>query len=209
MLVAGHGAQDPRLQSAKADFAFSQPRIHSPRLGTDGILPDDHTGDIMRPSIRHILLTIVAILASAPAAAQEEDTVPAAPHRGGIEMIGGARVGWPQKVSGYVGIAIPTKRYEAGGYTGWSIIAEPGLGGGMVGIGETTFGGLGMMARRQFSVLRTWGDPWLVGPDQTYVGLDVRFAVGYVGLGFGGYVRIPEADADPGVLFTTSFGIGN
>ena len=164
----------------------------------------------MRACILRILLPLaLLILAAAPAAAQEEDTVPAAPRRGGIEMIGGVRVGWPQKLSGYVGVGIPTKRYEGGGYTGWTLTAEPGLGGGMVGIGQTTFGGVGMMARRQLSVLRTWGDPWMVGPDQTYVGLDVRVAIAYVGLGVGGYVRIPEADADPGVLFTASFGFGN
>lgn len=160
------------------------------------------------PAMRLLILCIAILLAAAPAAAQG-DTVPDAPRRrGGIEMIGGARIGWPQKLSAYVGIGVPTKRYE-NGYTGWSLTVEPGLGGGLVGIGETTSGGVGITARRQLAILRTWGDPWLVGPDRTYLGADFRYSIGYVGLAVGGYVRIPEDGADPGVLLTASFVMGN
>ena len=123
-------------------------------------------------------------------------------------MIHGVRVGWPQKLSGYVGVGIAEKRFEHG-YTGWALTVEPGLGGGSVGIGHTTSGGLGMTARRQLAVLRTWGDPWLVGPDQTYVGLDVRILIAYVGLSVGGYVRVPEPDVDPGALLALGFVFGN
>jgi hypothetical protein len=164
----------------------------------------------MRACIVRILLHALAVglLAAAPAAAQEEDTVPAAPRRGGIAMISGLRVGWPQKLSGYVGIGIPRQRFESG-YTGWAVTVEPGLGGGLVGAGYTTTGGLGMTWRSQASVLRTWGDPWVAGPGQTYAGLDVRAIIAFVGISVGGYVRVPEDGADPGVLLTAGLVVGN
>jgi hypothetical protein len=164
----------------------------------------------MRLSIHRVLLpTLIAILLSAiPAAAQQEDTVPRAEPRGGVAMIGGLRLGWPQKLSAYVGIGIPEKRFEHG-YTGWSVTVEPGLGGGLVGIGHTTTGGIGMTWRGQFAVMRTWGDPWMVGPDQTYAGGDVRMMIAWFGFSVGGFVRIPDADNEVGALLTASLVIGN
>jgi hypothetical protein len=38
-----------------------------------------------------------------------------------------------------------------------------------------------MTWRGQAAVLRTWGDPWLVGPDQTYLGGDVRMMIARFG----------------------------
>ena len=163
----------------------------------------------MRPTIRLTLLpALAAILLSAiPAAAQEQDTVPRE-RRGGVAPIAGVRLGWPQKVSAYVGIGIPQKRFEHG-YTGWAVTVEPGLGGGLVGVGHTTTGGIGMTWRGQAAVLRTWGDPWLVGPDQTYVGGDVRMMIAWFGFSVGGFVRVPEGENDPGALLTASLVIGN
>jgi hypothetical protein len=86
---------------------------------------------------------------------------------------------------------------------------EPGLGGGLIGIGHTTSGGLGITARRQLAVLRTWGDPWLVGPDETYVGMDIRYSIAWTGFTVGGYLRIPDDDGDPGVLLTAGMVFGN
>jgi hypothetical protein len=123
-------------------------------------------------------------------------------------MIHGVRIGWPQKLSGYVGVGIAEKRFEHG-YTGWGLTVERGLGGGSIGVGRTTTGGLGMTVRSQLAVLRTWGDPWLVGPDQTYVGLDIRALIAYVGFSVAGYVRVPEPDVDPGVMLALGFVFGN
>jgi hypothetical protein len=161
----------------------------------------------MMGSIRGFLLAAAILLCVDPVAAQQ-DTVPEAPRRGGLEMIGGVRIGWPQKLSGYVGLGIPRKRFSEG-YTGWSVTVEPGLGGGLVGIGHTTSGSLGITARRQLVVLRTWGDPWLVGPDQTYVGLDARVSVVYAGFAVGGYVRLPTEETNLGVLLATAIIFGN
>ncbi|HEY0019252.1 MAG TPA: hypothetical protein VGC13_23325 [Longimicrobium sp.] len=157
---------------------------------------------------RLLLLVFAAVLLSAVPAAAQADTVPEAPRGGGLEMIGGVRVGWPQKLSGYVGVGVPRKRFESG-YTGWSLIVEPGLGGGAVRVGRTTHGGLGMTARGQFSVLRTWGDPWLVGPDRTWVGFDAQANVGYVGFAVGGYVRVPTGEFDPAPMLTLNLAFGN
>jgi hypothetical protein len=162
----------------------------------------------MRGSIRRFLVATAAVILWASPAAAQQDTVPEAPRRGGVEMIGGVRIGWPQKLSGYVGLGIPQKRFEHG-YTGWALTVEPGLGGGSIGIGHTTSGSLGITARRQLVVLRTWGDPWLVGRDQTYVGLDVRILIAYVGFSVGGYVRVPEPDAGLGALLALGFVFGN
>ncbi|HYR08849.1 MAG TPA: hypothetical protein VEQ60_13795 [Longimicrobium sp.] len=160
-------------------------------------------------SIHRLLFPTLAaiILCTSPGAAQQ-DTVPQAPRRGGVEMIGGVRVGWPQKLSAYVGLGIPQKRFPEG-YTGWSVTVEPGLGGGMVGIGHTTSGSLGITARRQLVVLRTWGNPWLVGPDQTYVGLDARVSIAWTGFAVGGYVRLPTPETNLGVLLAGAITFGN
>jgi hypothetical protein len=163
---------------------------------------------MIRVICRLLLLAVASGVLSAVPAAAQQDTVPEAPRRGGVSMIHGVRIGWPQKLSGYVGVGIAEKRFEDG-YTGWALTVEPGLGGGSIGVGHTTTGGLGMTARRQLAVLRTWGDPWLVGPDQTYVGLDVRILIAYVGFSVGGYVRVPEPDVDPGALLALGFVIGN
>ena len=164
---------------------------------------------LMRPSIhRHLVALLGALVLSAAPAAAQADTVPDAPSRGALAVIGGVKAGWPQKLSAYVGIGIAEKRFERG-YTGWALTVEPGLGGGMVGIGHTTTGGIGMTARAQLAVLRTWGDPWMVGPDQTYAGVDVRTMIGFFGIAVGGFVRIPEGENDVGVLLAASLVFGN
>ena len=163
----------------------------------------------MPGAIRRFLPVVFAamMVATVPAAAQQ-DTVPAAPRRGGVPMIGGVRAGWPQKLSAYVGVGLPDKRYT-GGYTGLAVTAEAGLGAGAVRAGWTTTGGVGMLLRGQVSVMRTWGDPWLVGPDRTWVGFDAQAGFGYVGLAMGAYVRLPTGEFDPTPMLTLNLAFGN
>jgi hypothetical protein len=152
----------------------------------------------------------LALAAALPtgAGAQEQDTVPAPRRRGPLfEPLAGVRLGFPQKLSAHVGVALVQERTEYG-YTGWALTVEPGLGGGLVGIGPTGSGGIGMTGRMQAALLRTWGDPWLVGPDQTYVGADARFTIGYIGFAIGGYLRVPEEGADPGILLSAGLVLG-
>ena len=162
----------------------------------------------MMRGIRFLWLAL-ALAAVAPLTARaQDDTVPAPQWRGRrMEPLAGLRLGFPQKLSAYVGLAWAAKRSEHG-YTGWALTVEPGLGGGLAGIGPTASGGIGMTARVQGAVLRTWGEPWLVGPDRTYVGLDSRFTFGYVGIAVGGYVRVPEDGGDPGLLLTSGITFG-
>ena len=163
----------------------------------------------MRLAIGRVLLpTLAAILLSADPAAAQQDTVPAASRRGGVAMIGGLRVGWPQKLSAYAGVGLPEKRYS-GGYTGLALTAEAGLGAGAVRAGWTTAGGIGMLARAQLGVMRTWGDPWLVGPGQTWVGGDAQAGFGFVGLAVGAWVRAPAGEFDPAPMLTFNLYFGN
>jgi hypothetical protein len=153
------------------------------------------------PLLRSLALAL-ALTAAAPLTARaQEDTVPA-PQPGGMRLrpLAGVRVGFPQKLSGFVGIGLVRLRED--GWAGWSLTVEPGLGGGQVGIGQTARMPLASTARMQVVVLRTWRDPWLVGPDQTYLGLDNSLTVGHVGISGGGYLRVPEDGNEPGVLFS-------
>jgi hypothetical protein len=152
----------------------------------------------------------LALVAAAPltAGAQGDpapaprDTFPAPQIRGPLlEPIAGVRMGFPQKLSAFVGLGLAQHRTRDG-WAGWSITVEPGLGGGLVGIGQTVTMPFSSTGRMQVAVLRTWGDPWLVGPDQTFIGLDNVLSVLHVGISLSGYVRVPEPGVDPGVLFS-------
>jgi hypothetical protein len=148
-----------------------------------------------------LLVAIVAAIAPLGARAQE-DTVPA-PRRvaGLVQPIAGIRMGFPQKLSAFVGLGVAVHR-DTLDWSGWSLTVEPGLGGGLIGFGRTGMGPLAVRARIQAAVLRTWGDPWLVGPDRTYVGIDESLSFLHVGFSVGGYVKLPEDGDGPGVLFT-------
>lgn len=139
-----------------------------------------------------LLPVLLALTFAAPLAARaQEDTLGVVRLEGRrVEPVGGIRIGFPQKLSAYVGATLVTGRYD-GGHSGWTVTVEPGLGGGLAGAGRTTSGGPLAMVRTQLAVLRTWGDPWLVGPDATYVGLDTRITVLMGGVSLGGFVRIP------------------
>lgn len=147
-----------------------------------------------------VLALALAAGAALPACAQQ-DTVPAR-QVGGLRLkpLAGVRVGFPQKLSAFVGLGLVQRRED--GWAGWSLTVEPGLGGGLVGIGQTARMPLASTGRMQVAVLRTWGDPWLVGPDQTYVGLDNSLTVAHLGISLSGYLRVPEDGNEPGVLFS-------
>jgi hypothetical protein len=149
-----------------------------------------------------LLAAVLALAAPAALRAQDEDTT-AVPRVSGrlIEPFAGARVGFPMKLSGFVGLGLVDHRTKDE-WSGWSIMVEPGLGGGQVGFGRTVIMPYASTARIQAAVLRTWGDPWLVGPDRTYVGIDESLTFMHVGFSFGGYIRIPEEGDNPGVMFS-------
>ena len=154
------------------------------------------------PLLRSLALALALVAAVPLNARAQEDTVPAPQFRGvRLKPLAGVRIGFPQKLSAFVGIALAERRNKDE-WAGWSLTVEPGLGGGQVGIGQSVRMPLASAGRMQVVVLRTWGDPWLVGPDQTYVGLDNSLTVGHIGISAGGYVRVPEDGNEPGVLFS-------
>lgn len=150
-----------------------------------------------------LFAALLALAAPATAHAQDPDTTAAPPVRGRlIEPLAGARIGFPQKLSGFVGLALVDHRTKDE-WSGWSVMVEPGLGAGLVGIGRTVGMPHHSTVRIQAAVVRTWGDPWLVGPDRTYVGIDESLSVLRVGFSFGGYLRLPEDGDGLGVMFST------
>jgi hypothetical protein len=158
-------------------------------------------------SPRIVYALLVAALALSGGAAHAQEGEPVQPRGRRLELLAGARVGWPQQLSGYLGVALVTKRYE-NGYTGALLMVEPGLGASALRLGWTTTGGIGMTARAQVSVLRTWRDPWVVGPDQTWVGADAQAGFGYVSIAVGAYVRAPTDDQTPAPMLTLNLVFG-
>ena len=141
-------------------------------------------------------------LAPAAAGAQEREADP----RSRWAPLFGARLGNPQVVSAYAGLAHVEKRYESG-WTGTALVIEPGLGGGQVSVARISDAGV-FSARVQVSLLRTWGEPWSVAPGRTYLGAEARALAGFLGLGIGAYVRLPDDEVEVGGLLSLSLVVG-
>jgi hypothetical protein len=76
---------------------------------------------------------------------------------------------------------------------------EPGLGGGQVSVARVWRGGgdvvPGISLAVVASALRTWGEPWVVAPDQTFVGAEGRLGFLFVAMGVGAYLRAQGSGA--------------
>ena len=59
---------------------------------------------------------------------------------------------------------------------------EPGLGGAKVSVGRASIGAHGMHQYWKGAILRTWGDPWGMHANETFVGAEA--ATGDIGLSF-------------------------
>ncbi|HEX8693818.1 MAG TPA: hypothetical protein VF746_15455 [Longimicrobium sp.] len=70
------------------------------------------------------------------------------------------------------------------------VALEAGVGGVQASAGWASYGPHLGAGRWQASVLRTWGSPLWVEPDQTYLGAELRMSLYAVGVGFVGYRRI-------------------
>ena len=162
------------------------------------------------PCMRFALLALTLAASGGAAHAQEgEAAVQARPRRARpVELMAGARVGLAAAGGGLPGhgpgakaLRERVRRHVPG--------RGAGLGAGAVRVGWTTTGGIGMTARAQISVLRTWRDPWLVGPHQTWIGADAQAGFGYVGVAVGAYVRAPVDGASPAPMLTLNLVLGN
>ncbi|HEU0012747.1 MAG TPA: hypothetical protein VFQ45_03650 [Longimicrobium sp.] len=147
-----------------------------------------------------VLLALLFALI-APAAAHAQAEVPDTTRIRGrpIEPIAGVRLGYPMKLSGFVGLALVDHRTKDD-WSGWSLTVERGFGGAQVGIGKTVGMPFHSTARMQLAVLRTMGDPWLVGPDRTWVGIDDTLTFLHAGFTLSVFARVPGQEFDPKVL---------
>lgn len=142
---------------------------------------------------------LLLLLLASPAAAEVEPAL-------------SAEFGSPLKLSANLGIRIgATKDGEPGAGRGFLLQVQPGLGGGALNVGwapvalpawGTQAIGFAVKAR----LLRSWGSPLAVEPDQTFGGLEVE-AAWIVKISFGFLQRL-QSGSGKATVFTWSVGIG-
>ena len=129
-----------------------------------------------------------------------------------VEPALSAEVGGPQKLSANLGIRIGAVREGDADYgRGVLVQVQPGLGGGALNVGwapvalpawGTQAVGVAVKAR----LLRSWGDPWGIGPDGTWAGFEVDLAW-IVKVSAGLLTRVSAGDGKR-TTFTWSVGVG-
>lgn len=106
----------------------------------------------------------------------------------GVAPTFGLRLGPPQKASVYAGLRIG-RQGDRSGRKEFVLTLEPGLGGCQVSVARVWSGGghvvPGISLAAGASVFRTWGKPWGVAPDQTYIGAEGRLGFSFVAMGLG------------------------
>lgn len=103
------------------------------------------------------------------------------PDPGHMGLLVGVRAYGPMRHSAYVGAI----KAPQGDHPGYTAELEAGAGGIQLAAGRGATG----TARMQVNVLRTWGDPMWVEPNQTFVGAEIRIGL-FIGVGLVGYRRI-------------------
>jgi len=122
-------------------------------------------------------------------------------------------IGSPQKLSGNLGIRIGLVRAGEPDYgKGLLLQLQPGLGGGAVNLGWAPVAlpawgsqAVGFVVKAR--LLRTWGDPWALEPDQTFAGGEVGLAW-IVKVSFGVLTRVGSGGSGKKTTFTWSIGVG-
>lgn len=104
------------------------------------------------------------------------------PRPGRVGLLVGIRAYGPMRHSAYLGAMKANRDRSLLGYTAE---LEAGAGGVQLAAGRGATG----TARMQASVLRTWGDPMWVEPNQTFVGAEFRIGL-VLGFGLVGYRRV-------------------
>jgi len=137
----------------------------------------------------------------------------AAPATAEVEPALSLELGSPQKVSANVGIRIGlVKEGESDYGRGLLIQLQPGLGGGAVNLGYAPVAlpawgsqAVGFVVKAR--LLRTWGDPWAIEPDQTFAGAEIGVAwIVKVSLGF--LTRVSSGGEGKKTAFTWTIGVG-
>ena len=109
-------------------------------------------------------------------------------------------------LAGHVAV-FPKARENPHGYSGWFLSLEPGVAGGLVGIGRGGNGGFAFGFLRA-AILRTWGDPGDVAANQSFVGADLRIGIAFFSGGAGWYTRISGNEPGESDVWLFNFGIG-
>jgi hypothetical protein len=129
-----------------------------------------------------------------------------------VEPALSAELGSPLKLSANLGIRIGlTKDGQAGTGQGILLQAQPGLGGVAVNVGWTpvalpAWGAQAVGFAVKARLLRSWGSPMAVEPNQTFAGLELEVAwIVKVSLGV-----LQRVQSGPGkaTVFTWSIGVG-
>jgi hypothetical protein len=121
-------------------------------------------------------------------------------------------VGGPQKLSANLGFKLGATKADASEVgRGFFFQLQPGLGGGSVNIGfsPVSLAGWGTQAVGvvvKARLLRSWGDPWTIEPDQTFAGVEIG-AAWIVKVSVGVLQRV-ESGAGKATVFTWSVGVG-
>ena len=145
----------------------------------------------------HILLLVAVGLLMIPRAVSAQDSSRRV-------LVPGIRVGTPEQVAVGGGLLwIQSSGIDH--FTAIGLFAEGGVAGARMGVGfaNVSPGPAGFQLRT--SIMRTWGEPWSVGPNQTFVGAEVRLTI-LVTLSAGYFLRLNGAS--PGDARHFSFGIG-
>jgi hypothetical protein len=118
----------------------------------------------------------------------------------------GFHVGAPQKAA--LGLGVVRAWATGSGFAGVTLMAEGGLGGGRVSVGALGFGGPAVSVQLRGSVVRTWGEPWVVAPGQTYAGPELRVGAVLLTAGAGYYWRQGGGAPGDDRFFGASIGVG-
>ena len=118
----------------------------------------------------------------------------------------GLHVGAPQKVS----LALGAGRWRESTGDAYDVVfglVEPGLGAGRASVGYLrSRGNLNAGLAVRASALRTWGDPWSVEPNRSFVGVEGSAHVFFFNVRAGAFRRTTSADGRA-VLFTIDGGL--
>jgi len=156
---------------------------------------------VSRPLLHSTLVLLFAATVTPPLRAQASS--PVAHTRIGPAF--GLHVGAPQKVS----LALGAGRFRESGdnYDVVFGLLEPGLGAGRASVGYLrSRGNLNTGLGIRASALRTWGDPWSVEPNRTFVGVEASAHAFFFNVRGGAFRRTTSAEGRA-VLFTIDAGL--
>ncbi|HEY6553506.1 MAG TPA: hypothetical protein VI669_09130 [Vicinamibacteria bacterium] len=135
----------------------------------------------------------------------------ASPAAAGVEPALSAELGSPLRLSANLGVWIGSTKDGPGMGRGFLLQVQPGIGGGALNVGFTPvalpgFGTQGVGVAVKARLLRSWGKPWAIEPNQTFAGLEFEAAwIVKVSLGV-----LQRVGSGPGkaTVFTWSIGVG-